>query len=902
MTALRRDIDHPPSIGISRTAWRFLAALFASASVCAPAAAASFPILASSGAVSLAGDFLIVGILAGSILFTTATAYMFLRAAGKARRAELRSAQENAALRQQLDVTQSVMMAEPQALIIFEGDDAPRLVSHSLDGEAGAPKKLRNLLRFASWLERAAALDIERRLALLKRNGEPFTVMVKTLAGAHIEAEGRASGSWLLLKFRDLAGRRLELANLIAQSRTLAEELAAKKTLFDALPIPVWFRGPDGKLQWVNRAYLTAVEAVRLDEVLAQQSELLESQQRRAVETVLANGETFRKRLYTIVAGERRTFDAIVAPIGRSSAGAAIDVAPLESAKGQLDLQIATQARTLDYVSTAVAIFGLGQRLVFYNRAYRDFWRLESQWLDGKPTLGEILDHLRQTRQLPEQADFRSWRAAQLRAHDVKASEIKANEKVETTEGWWHLPDGRTVHVTTDLRPDGGITYLYDDVTQMLALESRYNALIKAQRETLDNLREGVAVFASDGRLKLFNPAFASIWRLTERFLEERPHVDEVIAQCRAFQSGGEPWETTREAVTGVYDKRHSFDGQTELSDGSAIAYAGVPLPDGGTLLTYIDITDSKRAERALVERNEALEAADRLKNAFLSHVSYELRTPLTNIIGFAELLASPHTGHLAPKQAEYLDDIRASSMTLLAIINDILDLAVIDAGRLELKLAPVNVRDVIDAAELGVRERLNQSGLRLETQTAPDVGIMYADGQRVTQVLYNLLSNAISFSTDGSTITLACKREGDMLSFCVQDTGCGIPEEYQDAVFERFESRGQGAARRGAGLGLSIVKSLVELHGGVVSLRSSPGAGTTITILLPEHASRRTPERVAASARTVAAQANEPNEDGAANPAGEPTNNPGSEESGPNASPPTTNSRPPSNISAIFT
>lgn len=800
--------------------------------------------LASVGSVTLAGDLLIISVMAGAILFTSATAWMFLRAAARARRAEVRASHENASLRQQLDVAQSVMMAEPQALIVFEGDDAPRLVSHSLEGDAGAPKKLRNLLRFASWLERDAASDIEKRLALLKQKGEAFTVMVKTLAGAHIEAEGRASGNWLLLKFRDLAGRRLELANLIAQSRTLAEELAAKKTLFDALPMPVWFRGPDGRLQWVNRAYVSAVEGSRAEEVIAQQSELLESHQRRAVDTTLANGETFRKRLYTIVAGERRTFDAIVTPIGRSSAGAVIDAAPLESAKGQLDLQMATQARTLDHVSTAVAIFGLGQRLVFYNRAYCDFWRLDAQWLDGKPTLGEILDRLRQTRQLPEQADFRAWRAAQLKALEAKASEVKANEKAETTEGWWHLPDGRTVHVTTDLRPDGGVTYLYDDVTQMLALESRYNALIKVQRETLDNLREGVAVFGSDGRLKLFNPPFASVWRLNERFLEDQPHVDEVIAGRGLSVCDDDPWEATREAVTGVYEKRHSFEGQAELSDGSAIAYAGVPLPDGGTLLTYIDITDSKRAERALVERNEALEAADRLKNAFLSHVSYELRTPLTNIIGFAELLASPHTGKLAPKQAEYLDDIRASSMTLLAIINDILDLAVIDAGRLELKLAPVKVRDVIDAAELGVRERLNQAGLRLEIQSAPDVGVIVADGQRLTQVLYNLLSNAIAFSTEGSMITLSCKREGDMLSFSVQDTGCGIPEEYQDAVFERFESRGQGAARRGAGLGLSLVKSLVELHGGAVSLRSTPGAGTTITVQLPEHGSRRSPKR----------------------------------------------------------
>jgi signal transduction histidine kinase len=189
----------------------------------------------------------------------------------------------------------------------------------------------------------------------------------------------------------------------------------------------------------------------------------------------------------------------------------------------------------------------------------------------------------------------------------------------------------------------------------------------------------------------------------------------------------------------------------------------------------------------------------------------------------------------LTGKQVEYLNDIRTSSQVLLTIINDILDLAVIDAGALDLKLAPVNVKDIIEGAELGVRERLSRSKVNLDVHIANGIDTVVADENRLTQVLYNLLLNAIGFSPEGGTITLACRREKNGVAFSVQDTGLGIPEEEQAAVFERFETRSQGSRHRGAGLGLSLVKSLVELHNGRIDLRSTPGAGTTVTVFLPD-------------------------------------------------------------------
>ena len=239
-----------------------------------------------------------------------------------------------------------------------------------------------------------------------------------------------------------------------------------------------------------------------------------------------------------------------------------------------------------------------------------------------------MLDRLRDARRLPEQQDFRKWKAELHEAY--RATEATTHE--------WHLPDGRTLRVVTTPNPEGGVIYLYDDITEPLELRRRYEAQIRVQGETLDNLAEGVAVFASDGRLRLFNPVFAQMWKFDPAALQERPHIEAVIGWCHALSGDNAIWPALRMTVTAI-DERAAGAGEIERRDGSVVKCATVPLPDGATLVTFQDITDSVNVERALRERNEALEDADKIKIDFVHHVSYELRSPLTNIIGFAHFL-----------------------------------------------------------------------------------------------------------------------------------------------------------------------------------------------------------------------------------------------------------------------
>jgi signal transduction histidine kinase len=767
------------------------------------------------------GNLLLLCITAG--LFALVIAFL-MRALNPRARLGRDAMQEVAQLRRKLLAAEAIIKAEPQVLILWEPGQGIRILSQSLTSVAGLPEQQSELLKFGNWLEAHSAEALKKGLDALFAEGRSFSLLLCTIAGAHVEADGRAAGGRAILRLRDLSGYKRDLAKIIDQHRKLTRDIKADRSLLDALPMPVWLRGSDGRIEWVNKAYVTAVEASDVADVLQRQVELLEMRQRKASKAVLAKGKSYRERLHLISGGERKAHDVVVLPLEGASIGAAIDVAALETAQGKLDRQVAAYDRTLDRVATAVAIFGPDQRLTFFNQAYRKLWQLDADWLASKPADGEILDRLRELSRLPEMVNYRDWKAKILSGYKTGVE----------YEDWWHLLDGRTIHVLAEQRPDGGLTYLFDDATQRLALESRYNALIDAQRETLDNLKEGVAVFATDGRLKIYNTAFALVWRLSRSSLGEGPHIDEIIEQCSVLYDDHRTWRRISRAVTGFSDRRQSLEGQMTRPDSSVIDFAVSPLPDGATLITFADVTDSKRYERALVERNEALVAADRLKSQFIGHVSYELRTPLTNIIGFSELLASPRTGDLNSKQREYLSDISASSKTLLAIINDILDLATMDAGALDLKLLPLKVRAMIDSAVLGVRDRANRARLEIDIHVAEGADEMVADEARVRQVLYNLLSNAIGFSKPGGVIRVGCWREGAMIAFAVEDHGVGIPKEQQRRVFERFESRSHGSKHRGAGLGLSIVKNLVELHGGNMSLESEPGQGTRVTVRFP--------------------------------------------------------------------
>jgi signal transduction histidine kinase len=600
-------------------------------------------------------------------------------------------------------------------------------------------------------------------------------------------------------------------------------ELAALRALVEKLPAPAWTRDTAGNLTFVNEAYARAVEAKTTADAIEQRLELLDSTARQTIAQARTSGASYAGRLRAVVAGARHTFDVLDFGTETGSAGSAMNATEVESLQSALTRLADAHRRTLDQLSTGVAMFGADHRLSFYNAAYRALWELDASFLDQSPTDSAVIEMLRAARKLPEEQDFRQW----------KTQLYEAYRAVEAKEHTWHLPGGRTLRVVTTPNPDGGVTYLFHDVTERLDLERRFEELIRVQGETLDNLAEGVAVFGSDGRLRLHNAAFARMWRLPPQALADRPHIERITALCQPLHGDAPAWQALRNVITAI-DSREAIPGRIERRDGSVVDCSTVPLPDGATLVTFHDVTDSVNVERALRERNEALEDADKIKIDFVHHVSYELRSPLTNIIGFVHLLGDPATGPLAEKQREYLDYITVSTNTLLALINNILDLATIDAGRMQLNLGPVDILETMAAAAEGIQDRLVSADLTLEVAAPTDIGSFMADKLRVRQILFNLLANAVSFSPAGATVTLSAARGGATVVFSVTDQGPGIPSHVLEKVFDWFETHSLGSQHRGPGIGLSLVRSFVELHGGTVAINSAVGQGTTVTCTFP--------------------------------------------------------------------
>ncbi len=758
--------------------------------------------------------------------FSVVAAILLMRTRVRAATSETRLRADLGELQAQADRFRALLFAEPQILISWAaGDNRPEIVGDTSLLMPQEPRQYQpqRILAFGTWLPPEPALQMDHAVDALREAGEGFLLHLSTSNGRSIEAMGRAIGGQAIVRIRELGGVRRELAESNLRYKTLVEETELLRDFAAAVPWPIWAKSAQGQLRYANTAYARATEAAGVADAIHRNLELLETDQRDEVNRALTGNSTFTARLPIVVGGERRVYDVHALALSAGSAGIAIDASEASDLRAALVRMAEAHRRTLDQLSSGVAVFDGQRRLAFYNDSYRRLWDLDRGFLDGNPDDSSVLDRLRAARKVPEQPDFRAWKA---KLHE-------AYRAVEPAKDTWYLPDGRAVSVVTTPNPEGGVTYLFDDVTESLELARRFDGLIRVQRETLDNLAEAVAVFGSNGRAQLFNPAFARMWKLSPEAMREQPHIDTVETWCKPLFDDDATWRTLREAITRI-ENRVEVPLKLERKDGSVLDCMTMPLPDGATMLTFQDITDTENVERALRERNEALETADQMKVDFVHHVSYELRSPLTTIIGFAHFLSDPVTGPLTPKQAEYLGYITTSTNALLAIINNILDLATIDAGAMSLNLGSIDIRKTIEAAAEGIQDRLATDRIQLKVDVDPSIGNFVGDERRVVQVLYNLLANAVGFSPQDATVGLSAIRTEHSVVFTVTDSGPGIPADVKDKVFDWFESHSQGSRHRGAGLGLSLVRSFVELHGGKVRVDSVVGRGTSVTCDFP--------------------------------------------------------------------
>ena len=591
--------------------------------------------------------------------------------------------------------------------------------------------------------------------------------------------------------------------------------------MLDRAPFPAWRMSGVGKLLWANPAYLEAVEVETLPKAIERQV-MLDSQTAEQTRRTIAENFEIDDVRHLAFNGERRAMRILSFPLSGGAGAMAFDVTAQEDAREELNRHVKAHDETLNHVADGVAIFGADRRLIFHNRAFAKTWDLEEGFLIDGPTHGQVLDRLRERRKLPAQANYAEWRANEL-AHYLDIDGVE--------EDTWSLPDGRTLSVTRQRHPMGGLLLLFKDITNELDLKTRFNALISTQSATLNSLHEAVAVFGADARMRLSNAAFERLWGLDATLLKDSPDYADVVEACVPLFHDRLVWDEIRGHITDPSAKaRQTTTGEMRRSDGSILTYLTHPLPDGNTLIAFADVTATRRVETALRERAEAFRDADKLKTEFVQNVSYQLRSPLTTILGYAEFLDSQRHGELTGRQKDYVNSILQASDHLSKLIENILDLAMIEAGRMDLDVAETEIAPLVQACIDMVVSKAEDTEVAIHLDIDEGVGAIQADGGRLKQVLFNLMSNAIRFTEPGGTVTVSAQRSGEMVTISVADTGKGMGAERRATSFDSFTSGDQ----RGAGLGLALVHRFIDLHGGNVGIKENEGGGTVVTCWLP--------------------------------------------------------------------
>jgi len=578
------------------------------------------------------------------------------------------------------------------------------------------------------------------------------------------------------------------------------------RDIIEEMPLPAWLRGGRLGVQAINNA-------ARILGV----TETADNLAKRACEV----GQTLSERhLLTLIDGSPHVLDITETPLpGGGTLGLAQDMTHAEQVESTFTRHIQAQNQVLETLATAIIIYSADQKVSFFNSAFARLWDLSPAWLEDEPGFGDVLERLREQRRLPEVANFKTFKAEQTALFGHLESPV---------DNLLHLPDGATLRCVTSPHPLGGLVFAFEDVTDHLDLERNYKTLSAVQRETLDNLYEGVVVFGVDGQVKLMNPAFERIWSLPPQTdgtaLRMSGFIKHITTLIQRDDGDGE-FDTIHLAAKLM--SRDSDRGRVRRTDGGVLEYAKVPLPDGAVLLSYLDVTDSARVENALLERAHAMAEANVLKSDFMAGVSHEIRTPLNAIVGFASILTESYFGDLNSRQAQYSRGILESAEELIGIIDNMLDLASVEAGLMTLELDTIDVNQLLVTAMNLIRERARRKEVEIEFDSPVDIGWVVADEKRLKQVLFTLLSSAVANTPPAGHVMLTARREDANVVFRVTDGGPGLDDDQVPP-------------------GLTLITRFIELHNGEVELSKKPGRGTTVACHLPvesSHDSLRQPD-----------------------------------------------------------
>ena len=738
----------------------------------------------------------------------------------------------------------SLVEASPQLPVIVRADwriEASERLGRWLGLERG-PRNFDELRGLGSGLDAAGHDALRQAILGAQRGAKPFTLSLRPEGGdraiiIHGAAAPNAVGGpgGVLLWLSDATDGQRALAHARSERDEALAAFEALSGLIEAAPFPMWFRDTDLGLALVNTAYVRAVEAKSAVAVIDGGVELCETvagvSAAEAADEARIAGSAQVRTIPVTIEGERRIMRVVDVPLAPQGgrvigiAGYAIDIQELETERGAHRRFVDTQRELLDRLSAAVAQFGPDQGLNFANLPFRRLVGIESDDVAEALPFARLLDAWRERGRTPEVRNYPEWR----QAHVDWFAQPGASEED------WLLRDGTHLHVVAQPTPDGGLLLIAEDKTEQVQLAGARDTLLRVRTATFDNLFEAVAVFAPDGRLHLWNQRFRRLWGIDEGTLAAHPRVDALMGGLADRLAKPNQISIVQEVIRAATLERQQRVGEVRFADGRHFDFASIPLPDGNALLIMLDITASRKMEGALRERNEALEAADKATTAFLSRMSYELRTPLTSIGGFGEMLQAGYAGKLGDQQRAYIDAIMDSVGVLGRQIDNVLDLAQGEAGTLVVERAPVDIRALLEGALADVKHFADSEKVELVGNISANLGSIDGDAPRLSRLVAGLLDNAVRFTApsrkSGARVLLHADGDARGVDIIVSDNGPGMPEAAAAVA------KGQHAGTATGGIGLALARQLAGAHGGTMEVVSEQGQGTLVRISLPRGA-----------------------------------------------------------------
>lgn len=676
--------------------------------------------------------------------------------------------------------------------------------------------------------------ELNENVRRVQKTAAPFRMALtppgsqRSLALRGVLADPQVSpGGAALVWIFDFSESESELSRLREEAARAKGDFGALVGIIESAPMPMWFRGPDSKLRLVNQAYVRAIGADSADAVISDQAELIESVDgltaAQIASQAAAQNMPIERNVSATIDGQRRSVKVSDLPLADEGvAGYAVDIEEMEEQSRQNRAFRDAQRSMLDQLSIGVGQFDADRKLVFANQPFRRKFALHSGAVAQGLAFERLLSDARENGKTPEVRDFPAWRAEHVEWFSAGATQEEA----------WPLSDGTHLRIIAQPMPDGGLVLIAEDRTEQLALSATRDTLLRTRTATFDSLFEALAVFAPDGHLQLWNRSFAGTWGLDADTLDTHPSAEQLLEAIAPNLAKPKQSKAIGEVIRAATLDRKEQGGRLALADGRTLEFAGVPLPDGNGLLTVLDITASQNAETALKERNQALEAADDVKTRFLANMSYELRTPLTSIGGFAELLGAGVAGELSEQGQEYVTAILDSVARLTDQVENVLDLSQSEAG-----LLPLNKKrlDMLPFVTDVVRERekaISDGGISLDLRGSKVSGKIDADQRQLGRAIGQLLDNAIAATPQGGQILIALSKQKGVSQIVISDSGEGMTRQELERAMGFAAEAGTSIAKQG--LGIPLAQQLIEAHGGTLSILSRKGEGTTATIELP--------------------------------------------------------------------